>query len=96
MYPECALHEPTDKISLVLPPPAALRTPTKRFYKERTASKRNKGVLLSTPSGRVRCVLDHTDNNCCSLRAGALMKHCDIRVGLTEWSGSCHQPTYVQ
>jgi hypothetical protein len=81
------------KISLALPPPGALRTPTKRVYKERTASKRNKGALLPTPSGRVRCVLDHTDNYCCALRAAVLMKHSDVRVGHTEWTGSCHQPT---
>jgi hypothetical protein len=81
------------KISLALPPPGALRTPTKRFYKGRTASKRNKGALLPTPSGRVRCVLDHNENHyCCALRVAVLMKHCDIRFGHTEWSGSCHQP----
>jgi len=40
--------------------------------------------------------LDHTDNYCCALRAAVLMKHCDVQAGHTEWSGSCHQPTYVQ
>ena len=82
------------KISLALPPPREPRTPTECFYKQRSASKRNKGALLPTPSGRVRCVLDHTDNNyCCALRAAVLMKCCNIRVGHTEWSESCHQPT---
>lgn len=75
-------------------PPGTLRMPTKRFYKERTASKRNKGALLLTPSGRVQCVLDHTDNNYCSvLRAAVLMKQFYRRVWHKEWPGSCYQST---